>query len=50
MAYKNIWDCQINTSWALVFCIYMCVCIISNNIGKHEEEEMCLPNKESVSL
>ena len=48
MASKNIWGCQFNTSWTLVFCLYKHVCTISKGIGINKEEEICLPNKESI--
>ena len=38
-----------NTSWAVVFCIDTHVCTISKVIGINEEEEICLPNRETLS-
>ena len=45
---KCLW-LSTNTSWALVFCIYTHVCIITNYIGTINENEIYLPNKESIS-
>ena len=48
MAYKNIWDCQLNTSWALVFSMYTFLQIFKRYWHK-KENKICLPTKESIS-
>ena len=48
MAYINICACQLNTSWALVFCIYTAVCTLSKDMFINKENKIWLPNKESM--
>ena len=42
----NIYGCQLNTSWAIVSCIYIHVRTILKDSGINKEKEICVPNKE----
>ena len=50
MAYKNkLFECQFNTSWALVFYTDTFMCIVSKVIGINTENKICLSKKEYIS-